>query len=70
MKSTSFGTAIKYCCVLLLAVFSTAGFAQDKPNILVIWGDDIGNTNISANTHGLMGYRTPSGPLIGMNIKF
>ncbi len=31
-----------------------------KPNILVVWGDDIGNTNISANTHGLMGYRTPN----------
>ncbi len=34
--------------------------AQEKPNILVVWGDDIGNTNISANTHGLMGYRTPN----------
>ena len=34
--------------------------AQDKPNILVVWGDDIGNTNISANTHGMMGYRTPN----------
>ncbi len=33
--------------------------ASKKPNILVIWGDDIGNTNISANTNGLMGYRTP-----------
>ncbi|MCZ6655626.1 MAG: arylsulfatase [Planctomycetota bacterium] len=31
-----------------------------KPNLLVVWGDDIGNTNISANTHGLMGYRTPN----------
>ncbi|MHC4428835.1 MAG: sulfatase-like hydrolase/transferase, partial [Planctomycetota bacterium] len=34
--------------------------AQDKPNILVIWGDDIGQTNISAYTFGLMGYRTPN----------
>ena len=34
--------------------------AQDKPNILVVWGDDIGLTNISANTHGLVGYRTPN----------
>jgi len=31
-----------------------------KPNILVIWGDDIGQSNISAYTMGLMGYRTPN----------
>ena len=30
------------------------------PNILVIFGDDIGQSNISAYTHGLMGYRTPN----------
>ena len=32
----------------------------DKPNILVIWGDDIGQGNISAYTKGLMGYKTPN----------
>jgi len=32
----------------------------DKPNILVIWGDDIGQSNISAYTFGLMGYETPN----------
>jgi arylsulfatase len=31
-----------------------------KPNILVIFGDDIGQSNVSAYTHGLMGYRTPN----------
>ncbi|MGY3691069.1 arylsulfatase A-like enzyme [Bradyrhizobium sp. USDA 3240] len=31
-----------------------------KPNILVIWGDDIGLANISAYSHGLMGYQTPN----------
>jgi hypothetical protein len=31
-----------------------------QPNILVIWGDDIGQGNISAYTKGLMGYRTPN----------
>lgn len=31
-----------------------------KPNILVIWGDDIGQSNISAYTHGLVGYKTPN----------
>ncbi len=35
--------------------------AQDKkPNILVIWGDDIGTSNISYNNRGLMGYQTPN----------
>jgi arylsulfatase len=31
-----------------------------KPNILVIWGDDVGIANISAYSNGLMGYETPS----------
>jgi arylsulfatase A-like enzyme len=35
---------------------ATAG----KPNILVIWGDDIGNQNISHNSRGMMGYQTPN----------
>ena len=33
---------------------------QKKPNILVIWGDDIGIANLSCYTHGVMGYRTPN----------
>ena len=33
---------------------------SDKPNILVIWGDDIGISNLSCYSHGLMGYRTPN----------
>jgi arylsulfatase A-like enzyme len=32
----------------------------DKPNIVVIWGDDIGITNLSCYSDGLMGYRTPN----------
>ena len=34
--------------------------AGNKPNILVIFGDDIGISNISAYSHGLMGYQTPN----------
>jgi arylsulfatase A-like enzyme len=34
--------------------------AQDKPNILVIWGDDIGWANVSKYNHGIMGYQTPN----------
>jgi arylsulfatase len=33
---------------------------QSRPNILVIWGDDIGVHNISTYTHAIMGYRTPN----------
>ena len=33
---------------------------EEKPNILVIWGDDVGQSNISAYTFGLMGYKTPN----------
>jgi hypothetical protein len=31
-----------------------------KPNILVFWGDDIGISNLSCCSHGLMGYHTPN----------
>lgn len=33
---------------------------SDKPNILIIWGDDIGIANLSTYSDGLMGYRTPN----------
>jgi arylsulfatase len=47
------------CGILLMAVASTA-WATEKPNILVVWGDDIGQSNISHYTRGLMGYETPN----------
>ena len=35
--------------------------AQTKqPNIVIIWGDDVGQSNISAYSHGVMGYKTPN----------
>jgi len=46
---------------LLIPGATLPAAAQDaKPNILVIWGDDVGQSNISAYTMGLMGYRTPN----------
>jgi arylsulfatase len=33
---------------------------QKKPNILIVWGDDIGYWNVSAYNHGMMGYKTPN----------
>jgi len=32
----------------------------DKPNIVVIWGDDVGQSNLSVYTKGMLGYRTPN----------
>ncbi len=46
--------------MLIPMLFAMQAFGQDKPNILVIWGDDIGQSNISAYTMGMMGYRTPN----------
>jgi len=45
---------------LIFLSVSLLTIAQDKPNILFIWGDDIGQSNISAYTMGLVGYRTPN----------
>ncbi|TMP86851.1 arylsulfatase [Pseudoalteromonas ruthenica] len=44
--------------ILLLPCFSA--FSADKPNILVIWGDDVGMWNISAYHRGMMGGSTPN----------
>ncbi|MGL6268456.1 MAG: arylsulfatase [Chitinophagaceae bacterium] len=43
-------------------IFAQANVSSNtsKPNILVIWGDDIGTSNISYNNRGLMGYMTPN----------
>ena len=46
--------------VALLSTIGGAAHGQDKPNILVIFGDDIGISNISAYSDGLMGYETPN----------
>ncbi len=45
---------------LLTLTFSYSASAQDQPNILVIWGDDIGTWNISHNNRGMMAYDTPN----------
>jgi len=45
---------------LALACIASPAAAADKPNILIIWGDDIGGFNISAYNRGMMGYKTPN----------
>lgn len=50
---------------LVASALSLQAVAQDKPNILVIWGDDIGWQNVSAYGLGTMGYTTPNIDQIG-----
>ena len=52
--------AAHLACMVLGLVWSFGIAAQDKPNFLIIWGDDIGIYNISAYNDGAMGYRTPN----------
>ena len=46
--------------LLALWLAGPAIAAENKPNILVVWGDDIGQSNISYYTRGLVGYETPN----------
>ncbi|MHC5110523.1 MAG: arylsulfatase [Planctomycetota bacterium] len=55
----------KLISILVVAAITSwpampAAAQQEKPNILIIWGDDIGYWNISAYNRGMMGYRTPN----------
>jgi arylsulfatase A-like enzyme len=49
-------------CIFLALLFSASFlFSEEKlPNIVVIWGDDIGQSNLSIYSKGLMGYQTPN----------
>jgi arylsulfatase len=55
-------TAAALAAAMVLTGVANFAAAQDteKPNILVIWGDDIGTWNISHNNRGMMGYETPN----------
>ncbi len=52
--------SIRRLVVVALLGCVAPALAQDKPNILVIWGDDIGWFNTSAYNRGMMGYNTPN----------
>ena len=43
-----------------IGAYEAAAQQDRKPNIVIIWGDDIGQSNLSTYTNGLMGYRTPN----------
>ena len=57
--SKRLAAALALCLPLVSPVLAQESGAA-KPNILVIWGDDIGQFNVSAYNNGMMGYRTPN----------
>jgi arylsulfatase len=57
MKSIGLRSVVAGAALLLAGA---AQAASSKPNILVIWGDDIGQFNVSAFNRGMMGYKTPN----------
>ena len=59
MKHSKFALSVLVVFIVLTLAVGSA-IAAEKPNILVVWGDDIGQSNISQYTHGMMGYKTPS----------
>jgi arylsulfatase A-like enzyme len=54
------GAFVAATAVIIGCADSTSAADKKKPNILVIWGDDVGQSNISAYTRGVMGYTTPN----------
>jgi arylsulfatase len=59
-KFLLYALSLLAAAITLTGAVAPAHAADKKPNILVIWGDDIGTWNISHNNRGMMGYRTPN----------
>jgi arylsulfatase A-like enzyme len=53
-------TLIAFGLMAMVGTLHAGDAPARKPNVLVIWGDDIGTWNISHNNRGMMGYRTPN----------
>lgn len=71
MKNNALQTKLKLLTLLICLLLAGLGFSQQQPNILVIWGDDIGWENLSSYSMGTMGYTTPNIDKIGLEgIRF
>ncbi|SEN62958.1 arylsulfatase [Flavobacterium sp. CF108] len=64
MKQSKFRNAIMLLALICFTIVQVKA-QNKKPNILIIWGDDIGTTNVSAYSDGLMGYTTPNIDRVG-----
>jgi len=60
MKQSKLKNAILLFALLCFTSFQVQAQNKKQPNILILWGDDIGTTNISAYSDGVMGYTTPN----------
>ena len=57
IRNILFGSLVAAAAATMISAPTSA---QQRPNILIIWGDDIGQFNISAYNRGMMGYKTPN----------
>ena len=55
-----YGLSLLVAGAVLFGALTPTFAADKKPNIVVIWGDDIGQSDISVYSHGLMGFKTPN----------
>src|SRR5512137_268751 len=60
MKRSILFYSMRLLAAMLISASVSVYAADKKPNIVIIWGDDIGQSNISAYSKGMMGYRTPN----------
>ena len=60
MKITKALLLLTSISVAAMSAAPVAAQQQQRPNIVVIWGDDIGQSNVSAYSRGMMGYKTPN----------
>src|SRR5262245_52327918 len=60
MKITKALLLLTTISVAAITAAPVAAQQQQRPNIVVIWGDDIGQSNVSAYSRGMMGYKTPN----------
>ncbi|MFM8703906.1 MAG: sulfatase-like hydrolase/transferase, partial [Planctomycetia bacterium] len=58
--SSSIAAVAATICAIALSASTVAAEPAKQPNILVIWGDDIGQFNVGAYNLGMMGYKTPN----------
>jgi len=60
MKITKALFLLTNISVAAIATAPAVAQQQQRPNIVIIWGDDIGQSNVSAYSRGMMGYQTPN----------
>src|ERR1700752_5144149 len=60
MKITKALLLLTTISVAAITAAPVAAQQQQRPNIVIIWGDDVGQSNVSAYSRGMMGYKTPN----------